>query len=329
MAPADGASGVCDWVGWAPFELQPQRLDPPEGVLINANNQIVPDDYPVLIAADWPEGYRAQRIEDFLAARAGLTVKDMTALQHDHVSLMAREMLPLLLERLTPNGELDRRLKGHMSAWDGTMDRDMIGPTIFALWMENLKRRLLADDLGDLYGDLFGARPVLIRSILTEKTDWCDNAATPAIESCEVQVTGAFADSIEWLLKNAGQDDANWRWGRWHVARFSHPLFGMINRSLGGFSAPTDGDDFTVNRGSFAASTSPQPLRHRHGAGYRAVYDLADLRRSKFALAGGQSAHLGSGNFDDLTQGWADGEMFELQAPAEGNGRRLVLVPSP
>ncbi|MDX2143922.1 MAG: penicillin acylase family protein [Rhodospirillaceae bacterium] len=331
MLPADGASGACDWTGWAPFDLQPQRINPPEGVLINANNRIVPDDYPVLIAADWPEGYRAQRIEEALAARAGLTMNDMIGLQHDHVSLMAREMLPLLLARAAPTDEFGMRLQEHLSAWDGTMGRERIGPLIFALWMEKLKARLVADELGELYDDLFGVRPALIKSILTEKPAWCDDIATPAAESCDTQVNAAWADTIAWIKNNAGDDDSAWRWGQWHVARFSHPLFGTIPglSALGGFAAATDGDDFTVNRGSFTPSSSRIPFRHRHGAGYRAVYDLSDLAKSKFAMAGGQSAHVFSPHLDDLTPDWADGGMFVLTPPAGGSGRALKLVPRP
>jgi penicillin amidase len=202
---------------------------------------------------------------------------------------------------------------------------------IFALWMENLKKRLVADELGELYGDLFGMRPALIRSILTARTAWCDDIATPQGETCEMQVNAAWSDAMAWLADKAGDNDDHWRWRNWHIARFSHPIFALIPgvSSLGGFAVPTDGDDFTVNRGSFTGSTARPPFRHRHGAGYRAVYDLSDLSKSKFAMAGGQSGHVFSPHANDLTQDWANAEMFELVAPAPGAGATLRLSPSP
>jgi penicillin amidase len=37
-------------------------------VLINANNKMVPDGYPYLIAAHWQDPYRANRIRELIAA---------------------------------------------------------------------------------------------------------------------------------------------------------------------------------------------------------------------------------------------------------------------
>ena len=326
LLPADGASGTCDWTGWAPFEALPQSLNPPNGLLVNANNQIVPDDYPLLIAKEWPEGYRAERIESFLAGRAGLTMTNMDTLQHDHVSLMAREMMPLLLDRLNNINHDHERLKEHMAHWDGTMARNKLEPIVFALWMENLKSRILQDELGDEFDEFRGARPELLRVILTQKRSWCDDRTTPLIETCDTQVSMAWRDSISWL-EAWTHDIALWQWGRWHIAKFSHPIFGNIPGLswLGGYAVATDGDDATVNRGSFTASTSRFPFRHRHGAGLRAIYDLADLNRSQYSMAGGQSAHMMSPHFDDLLGDWANGRSFTLSPPALGQGHTLFL----
>jgi penicillin G amidase len=326
LLPADGATGNCDWIGWAAFEDMPQSLNPANGVLINANNKIVPDDFPVMIAAEWQEGYRAQRIVDVLGDSSNLTMQDMDKLQHDNVSLLAREMLPLLLERFTPTTERDSQWKARLSAWDSLMTRERTEPIVFALWMENLKSRLLKDELGAEYNDFRGGRSALITTILTDKAQWCDNVQTPTRETCPDQVNAAWADSMAWLDRNAGSE-SNWAWGQWHVATFGHPVFGNLPgfSKLGGFRASTDGDDATVNRGSFTGSTSRTPFRHRHGPGVRAIYDLADLSKSQFSLAGGQSAHMASPHLDDLMDGWANNQMFPLAPPPPGSGQLLIL----
>ena len=46
--PVPGWTGGYDWTGWVPFDVLPRALDPPGGVLFNANNRIVPPDYPYL-----------------------------------------------------------------------------------------------------------------------------------------------------------------------------------------------------------------------------------------------------------------------------------------
>ena len=46
--PVPGWSGDYDWQGWIPFAALPRALDPPDGLLFNANNRLVPQDYPYL-----------------------------------------------------------------------------------------------------------------------------------------------------------------------------------------------------------------------------------------------------------------------------------------
>lgn len=330
LLPANGATGACDWTGWAPFSALPQSLNPPGGALVNANNKIVPDDYPLLIAKDWPEGYRARRINEVLAGRAGLSMADMIALQHDRVSLMARELTPLLLANLAPRPGRETELRDQLTAWDGTMGRERGEPVVLAVWLERLKTRVLRDELGDLAEDFRGTQPTLLKSILTTAPAWCDDTSTAMPETCAQQVQAAWAETMTWLDAHAPDENAR-RWAHWHVARFAHPVFGSIPGLtwLGGFAAVTDGDDYTVNRGSFAPSTARVPFRHRHGPGYRAIYDLAELSRSQFAVAGGQSAHVASPHFDDLLADWADGRMFALVPPAPSSGSRILLTPSP
>ncbi|MDX2223425.1 MAG: penicillin acylase family protein, partial [Rhodospirillaceae bacterium] len=329
QAPADGASGACDWRGWVPFAELPRRIDPADGVLINANNRIVGPDYPHLIAADWPEGYRAQRIADTIADRAGVTLAETARLQHDSVSLMARDLTPLMLGLLAPVADQDRDLAMRLAAWDGSAVRDRIEPLLFTLWLEKLKAAVLADDLGEVFAEFRGERPALIRAILTTDTAWCDDVRTTAPESCADQANLAWREALAWLRANRGDDPAGWRWGEVHIARFAHPIFPMIPglRELGSFAIATDGDNFTVNRGSPSASSSAAPFRHRHGAGYRAVYDLADLNRSQFSLAGGQSGHPLSPNVEDLLVDWRDGNYLRIAPQAPRDARALVLEP--
>ena len=67
LVPAPGWDGSHDWSGWIPFEELP-RVTAGAEILINANNKMVGDTYTHLIAAQWPDSYRAKRIADVLAA---------------------------------------------------------------------------------------------------------------------------------------------------------------------------------------------------------------------------------------------------------------------
>ena len=77
-------------------------------------------------------------------------------------------------------------------------------------------------------------------------------------------------------------------------------------------SVETDGDFFTVNRGSTSTRDPANPFRHVHGAGFRAVYDLADLDNSRFVIATGQSGNIWSRHWGDLVGLWRDGGSLRL-----------------
>jgi len=325
--PVPGWSGDYDWTGWIPFEELPHELSPARGILINANNKMIDDSYPHLIAAYWSGAYRAQRLEELLAG-ATASLETTQVAQMDIVSPMAREMLPMLLARVKPQTEGHKIVLGLLEAWDGAMSMDLPQPLLFAVWMEKFKGRILDDELGELAREFGGLRPEALRNVLTANPHWCDDVRTPDAETCEQQVAGALGDLMVWLSEQNISDPGALRWGDYHRAHFGHMLFRNfpVVSDFGGRFIPTPGDNYTVNRGSFSSSTSRIPFRHNHGASLRAIYDFSDLSRSRFALAGGQSGHMASSNYADMLQTWRDGAYFTAPTASQAV-HRLILTP--
>ena len=54
------------------------------------------------------------------------------------------------------------------------------------------------------------------------------------------------------------------------------------------------------------------PFRAHHGAGYRAVYDFADLDKSIFIQTTGQSGNPFSSHYDDMADYWAEGRYLQM-----------------
>ncbi len=301
--PARGWTGEGEWTGWIPPERMPQTTNPKSGQLVNANNKVTPERYPFRIASEWPEGYRAQRIAELLGKRTGLEPDDMAAMQLDDVSLAAQELKELLG---TPESKNARAVEAGrlIAAWDGKASRGRAEPLIFAAWTRELWRGLLADELAGDFGHFQHLRPYVLIDLLTRHRHWCDNVATAEPESCEQQIAGALERAMATLTTRHGATIAEWKWGDEHHARFSHPILGHIPGLswLTEMDIATDGDDFTVNRGSFGASD----FQHTHGAGMRVVFDLANLANSRFIIATGQSGNPLSRHYDDLVQAWRD-----------------------
>jgi penicillin G amidase len=328
--PLPGWTGEADWRGFVPFEGLPQALDPTSGRIVHANNRLVPDSYPHLITRDWDSGYRAKRIHELLERSQPITKDQMAGFLLDSYSVFAREIARLLPE---PAAGLARTAHSLLLQWDGQMQRDRPEPLIFTAWLRAFGRRLLADDLGTVAANFDLWRPEPIRRALTQGSPFCDDKTTPEVESCAAIAGLALEEAVAELVRAHGSGIGEWRWGKAHRAPFRHPLLQRVPVVADWFELEleTDGDGYTVNRGGMRFADSERPYAHVHGAAYRAVFDLANLGRSLFALAPGQSGNPMSRHFRDLAQGWSRGATFELagsqQERAALGDLRLRLLP--
>ncbi len=331
--PARGDDPAHDWQGFIPAGALPRSYNPGRGTIVNANNRAVGPAYPHLISRDWDEPYRARRIEDQLAVRPRHDVTTSRALLMDVVSYAARDLLPLLM-RETPRSAETEELLERLAAWDGRVARDRMEPLLFNAWMERIMVRLFADELGPYAGDFSRVRPRLIQRVIESDTAWCNDVTTEARESCGEMLAAALDDARADLEAQLG-DVANWRWGALHQANLRNlfldwiPVVGRLTR----VTVETDGDDFTVNRGTYRTGRRARygdgPFAHVHGATFRGIYDLADLERSLYAMPGGQSGNPLSPRYADLTEGWRDGGFVTLPARPRWPVETLHLVPHP
>ncbi|MBL8669226.1 MAG: penicillin acylase family protein [Alphaproteobacteria bacterium] len=323
------------WSGYVPAAQMPSAANPPDGVLINANNRIVPPDYPFPISLDWPEPYRARRIGELLAGPAPVSLDRSAAAQLDSVSLLARELLPLMLAaagEAPPSAEDVREATALklLAAWDGEMLAARPEPLLFLAWAKELSWGLYADELGPLARDFHYWHPRFLRAVLSGQAHWCDDVRTPdRRESCAEVARAALVRAVAGLADRLGGEPASWRWGDVHEARFRHPLLGSLPLVGGWFgrSVASDGDDFTVNRASPAFRSGAAAWRHVSGASLRVVFDMADPDSSRFMIATGQSGDVLSPHYVDMVERWRDGVPVRLPRQAPEDGRVLALVP--
>lgn len=332
--PVPGWTGEYDWTGVVPFEELPHRLDPPSGHFVNANNRVTPPNYPYLVTTDgyeWP--YRARRIETLLDVQPKESANDFEKIQADIVSLAARELLPLMtdIEPVAPDA---KAMLERLKRWNGVMDRSRPEPLVFAAWLREFNRAIFADKLGDDFHAFWGEHAGLIETILTEHPAWCAKAGEPAkAGDCRARLSAAFERAFAWLAERYGRDPELWRWGDAHQAQFIHRVFERIPviGRLVNLRLPADGGNDTINRAGFAVANEGAPFADVHGAGYRAIYDLADIWHSRFVIATGQSGNPLSRHFTDLVRRWHAVEYLTITGSrdqlAKAGGEVLMLVP--
>ncbi len=307
--PVDGADGAHDWIRFAAGEQLPQAIDPPGGILVNANEPVAPPGFPVFIGGD-PQGpWRAQRIRALLEASDRHTALDFAHMQADAGSEYARQLVPVL-RAVAQSDELAGRAAAQLDNWDGTMARELAAPLVFNAWLDRFRADVLRR-AGVPAGSIAVSKLGFITWLLMPATEaeaadrawWCGG-------TCNRMLAAALAEASADLAGRLGPDPARWRWGAVHEAVFDHPVLRfvpMIGRWVGA-RVPVPGDTTSINRQEalFGGFDSV------HGGAYRGDYDMADLDRSRFMAVPGQSGNVLSGTARVFVKRWAAGNTITL-----------------
>lgn len=306
--PVPGADGAHDWLGWASGGDLPHVTNPPSGRLVNANERVAPPDFPVFLGRDWFGDWRARRIRTLLGDGKS-SVADFAAMQMDVVSSFAQAVLPAL--RAVPRrDDLAGRASALLDGWGGAMTMDAPQPLIFNAWIARFDLDVLAHNgfprtVAQPWTDL-------VAWVLSPAgAAWCDGACGPMLDT-------ALHEAVAGLSARFGGDPAGWRWGAAHGAVFADPVLPPLSAHIA-----QPGDATTI----FAGGSRLGGYEAVHGPGYRGVYDLADLDRSLFITAPGQSAHPFSRHATDLLRRWRDGAGVEIGHDPVRTEATLRLVP--
>jgi penicillin amidase len=332
--PRPGADGQADWQGFIPAHDLPARINPEDGFVLNANERLAGPDYPFHIASNWPDGLRAERLQELLSAKPQHGPDDMSAYQMDSLSMAFRHLKPFLL-KVEPSNPQAVKIIEQLGNWDGSMDSELVEPTLFSAWAEEIQRALFSDELRRLQDEpddqpsLFDAfstslKPAAIEMALASQNGWCDDESTKdKVESCDDILLRALDESLRRLKRDFGPDMKQWRWGNLHKAKFPHGILERlpVPESWVAPMVETDGDGSSLNRGTFQFGS----FRHVHGAGLRAILDTKNPQDSRFIVATGQSGSPLSDHYVDLLKLWREGRSLKLDR--QDRADELVLWP--
>jgi penicillin G amidase len=328
LVPVPG-DGRYEWSGYLPIKALPNALNPDKGYFATANNYTVPDGYPYPEALHyiWGDDLRAARIEEVLSQGRMNTVADMMKLQHDELSIPARNLVPLLRE-IPMQDPAVRRARDRLLSWDFVLDRDSIPAAIYVSW----ERRLQVN-----VRDLFvpeNARRLLGSLNLKRVIDWI---LAPDGRFGENPVTGRDAilarsleEAVAGLNKRLGPDLSNWRYGqeKFHYVRIEHPLSALVNQELRNRL-----DAGPLPRGGYASTVNATGNgdNQTSGASFRIIADTANWDNSVGTNTPGQSGDPQSPHYRDLFESWANGKYFPIffsRSKIESvAGERISLAP--
>lgn len=329
LVPVPG-DGRFEWEGYLPIPALPNTANPEKGYWSTANDNLIPRGYEHRNAVGWvwSDPYRNDRIEELLGSGRKLDLSDMMRLQHDELSIPARNLVPLLrdvpLETAAARDARDRLLR-----WDRVLDRGSIAAGIYVAFERRLSANVRARVLPP------ETRRV-IRSVQLARTiQWLlapdGRFGTDPIATRDSLVAVSLEESVSGLIEDLGPDPDGWQWGqeRYHHALIRHPISGAVSPEMRALldvgPAPRGGYNNTPNAtGSGNNQTS--------GASFRIIADLSDWDNSVGTSTPGQSGDPTSPHYRDLFPLWAQGRYFpvlysrpKVESVTES---RTVLVPA-
>ena len=307
----DGRTRASDWTGMLPIDAMPQVTNPAQGYIASANQQpFDPAVVPRYIGANWPDPWRAMRINEILRADDKVTPERVRLMHMDPLNVRARMIAPYLVRAAERSGNTSLAAAAAiLRDWDYRYTLSAQAPVLFEAAMKRIVRNTW-DELSPTPGQVAVAIPpsVVLLELLRDSTSvwWDDRRTAATIETRDGLLADALKLAYDSLTTTLGPTGLRWEWGRTGGINVRH-LAG-----LPGFSR--EHLPVTSGNGTLAPAAG---ATGSHGASWRMIVELTKDRRTAWAIyPGGQSGNPASTRYDDRLEKWRTGQLDSLVVPA-------------
>jgi penicillin amidase len=304
----DGSKVENNWKGWIPMQSNPASLNPARGYLCSANQTPTTSAYPYYLNWQFAPPERALRLNERLSAMKNITVNDMVALQNDNYSIIAREVLPVMLSLINRNSLTTNQQScyNELLQWDKTYDCNSKGATIFNMFWNNFYQNLWDNKFEANTLVKLPSRDRTVKLLLTDRaSNWFDKVNTARHETCADIINESFFACADTLKRHYGNKGTNWEWGKTRPVTIRH-LLGIP--ALGSGMLCLGGSGSTVNA-----------MNADHGPSWRMVVEVGTEIKAYGILPGGESGNPGSLYYDNELKDWETGHLRPLIFLANAN----------
>ena len=336
LVPAEGWRADDDWTGdYVPFDGLPHVLDPEEGFVVTANQQVIGGDYPYYLTADWDKGYRSQRIRDVIEQEQDLSVDEMTELQLDTRNPMAPTLVPFLLDVELPEGYWSDGQE-LLAQWDFRQPASSRAAAYYNVVWSKLLELTFHDDLPEAAWPDGGDRwMAVVEGLLRDPDDpfWDDRETEDEVETRDDVLVEAQLEARDEMTVRQDRNPQEWEWG--HLHRLD-----LVNQTLGTSGVPpvewlVNRDGWEVGGGGSLVNATSWDAREGYAVtdapSMRMVVSLGDLDDSRWINLTGVSGHPFHEHYADQTDLWVDGEYLPWPSSPEAVDAaaedELTLVP--
>ena len=311
VLPVPG-DGRYEWDGYLPIASLPAEVNPARGFIATANNYLLPDNYQYkdLLHVQWSDAFRASRIAEVLGSGRMFNVGEMTRLQNDDLSIVARVLTPLL-RHVTLANPASARARDLLTRWDFVLDKDSIEAGVYAMWQRRLMTNAREVVVPAAIAKATSANIVSTKKVIDFLLSPDGRFGADPIAGRDAIVAKSMDEAIAELTKRFGADMQAWKYGqeKYHHALLTHPLSDAVNAAtkarLEVGPLPRGGDGSTVSATGGADNQGS-------GGSLKIVADTEDWDNSVGLNTPGQSGDPDNPHYRDLFALWARGQYFPI-----------------
>jgi penicillin amidase len=314
--PVDGSSGDFEWDGFIPFEQLPASYNPASGMIVTANQNPFPPDYPFRVHGSFAPHYRSSQIRALLSRHDRWKPADMLAIQKDVYSAFSNYLAHRVVEacdrRHVTNPDLTEAIAA-LRGWNGQMEKDLAAPMVVSLVYQHLRREVAnvaSPGKGGVY-DIQMAPSVLQKIVESGGNGW--------FKDLDQTLVRCLSDGVAEGARSQGGSVRRWRYGRYNELTIRHPI---------GNNIPVFGRFFNIGPIEMSgSSTTVKQTTRRLGPSMRFVADLSNWDQSLHNLTIGESGQILSSHYKDQWNSYYSGTSFPMQFDKVDAKATLICTP--
>jgi penicillin amidase len=337
----DGTRQQSEPQGYYDFSENPAKVNPPEGFVYSANQQMDTMRGGVLYPGYYTPADRALRIERLLTDRPTYNIEDFQRINTDTESpvapLLARILVDAVADSIIRKSPQHYQASRNLLTWNGAHEMIDVSPVIYYKFLYHVLHFAMVDELGEENFKTYLATHTMktsLNSFLANDSSvwWNDVSSESVKETRSFIFSKAYDKTISELLIQFGENVDAWEWGRVHKLEHPHPI-GMkkpFNLFFNSGPYPVPGGPEVINQ--ISADLNPEGVyKAKYGPAMRIVLDFADIENSKSILPTGQSGNVMSHYYFDQSVMYNTGksrkQKMNRQDIDQNKIGRLVLQP--
>jgi len=230
----DGSSGRDEFMGYLPFEKNPQLENPKSGLIITSNNlpTHVPIDPIGVVTGYFMPSDRAARIYELLSEKEKWSIEELKEVQTDtrlnKGYEIARRVLSILESKKESFSESETKAFAQLKSWDGFMETSTIGGTVFEFTIYHILKETLESHIGPkhlkTYLNLVDYWSFLQRFLKNDKPPVTGKDPSIQPKGRDAIVLSGFKQAIEEIVSSLGANEKDWQWGSIHTIEYVHAV---------------------------------------------------------------------------------------------------------